>query len=70
MDEAILFPALQKVLDQPLFDFLGFHFHVGSQIFDHTSHVQATEIALDLIKRVKEVFGFDKRNSIQVAVMV
>ena len=58
MDEAILFPALQKVLDQPLFDFLGFHFHVGSQIFDHTSHVQATEILLDLIKRVKEVFGF------------
>ena len=44
---------------QPLFEFLGFHFHVGSQIFDHTSHVQATEIALDLIKRVKEHFGLE-----------
>ena len=57
MDEEILFPAIQEALDQPLIEFLGFHFHVGSQIFDHTSHVKATEIAMDLISRVQKHFN-------------
>lgn len=57
MDEESLFPAIQEALDQPLIDFLGFHFHVGSQIFDNTSHIEATRIALDLVKRVSERFG-------------
>ena len=30
---------------------------MGSQIFDHTSHVKATEIAMDLISRVQKHFN-------------
>jgi len=58
LDDAVIYPAIQEVLNQPLIDFMGFHFHVGSQIFDHTSHIKATEIALNLIKNVKERFDF------------
>lgn len=58
MDDDVIYPAIQEALDQPLLDFMGFHFHVGSQIFDNTSHIKATEIALDLIKNVKERFNY------------
>ena len=36
----------------------GFHFHVGSQLFDNTSHLLATEIVLNIIKEMKEELGF------------
>ena len=61
MDEEGVFTAIQEALDQPLIDFLGFHFHVGSQIFDNASHIEATKIALELIKNVKERFDFTIR---------
>ncbi len=56
MDDEILYPAIKEALDQPLLDFMGFHFHVGSQIYDHTSHIKATQIALNMIKNVKDHF--------------
>lgn len=59
MQEEILFPAIQEALDQPLIEFLGFHFHVGSQIFDHGSHIKATEIAMNLVHRVQSHFGIE-----------
>ncbi|NLL82128.1 MAG: diaminopimelate decarboxylase [Tissierellia bacterium] len=39
-------------------DLKGFHFHVGSQLFDNTSHLMATKILLNLIKEVKDELGF------------
>lgn len=36
----------------------GFHFHVGSQLLENTSHLLAVEIMLNLIKKIKEESGF------------
>lgn len=36
----------------------GFHFHVGSQLLDNTSHIMATQILLNLIKEVKDECNF------------
>lgn len=36
----------------------GFHFHVGSQLLENTSHLMAVEIMLNLIKKMKDEIGF------------
>ncbi|GAU76388.1 diaminopimelate decarboxylase [Fusibacter sp. 3D3] len=59
LDDFVIMPAIETAIKAPFLNFLGFHFHVGSQIFDHTSHVVATQIALDLIKRVKADYNYD-----------
>ncbi len=59
LDEFVIMPAIETAIKAPFLNFLGFHFHVGSQIFDHTSHVKATIVALDLIKRVKATYDYD-----------
>ena len=59
LDDFVIMPAVKAAIDAPFLNFLGFHFHVGSQIFDHTSHVKATMVALDLIKRVKADYNYD-----------
>lgn len=58
LDEHVIFPAVEAAIKSEFVDFLGFHFHVGSQLFDHTSHLQALEIILFLINAVKERFDF------------
>lgn len=39
-------------------DLKGFHFHVGSQLLDNTSHLMAVEILMNLIKELKDKCGF------------
>jgi diaminopimelate decarboxylase len=39
--------AVDKSLASPSLDMMGFHFHIGSQIFDLTPHMQAIETVLD-----------------------
>lgn len=58
IDEAILFPQIQQAIETPEVNFLGFHFHVGSQLFDNQAHLAAVAIALDLVKMVKERFAY------------
>ena len=58
IDEAILFPQIKQAIETPEVNFLGFHFHVGSQLFDNQAHLAAVGIALDLVKLVKERFDY------------
>jgi diaminopimelate decarboxylase len=39
----------------------GFHFHVGSQLMDNSSHMEALEIVLDLMRRARDELGFVTR---------
>ena len=59
LDENIIFPAVQFAAESKNLDFLGFHFHIGSQLFENDTHIAATEVALSLIKAVKEKFGYE-----------
>lgn len=58
LDEDIIYPAVERALAAPHIDFLGFHFHVGSQLFDVAPYVQALDAVLSVVRQVKERFGF------------
>jgi diaminopimelate decarboxylase len=59
LDDFIIYPAIQFALESKALDFLGFHFHVGSQIHDIHSHMGALDVILDVIKETKTRFGYD-----------
>ncbi|TJX15938.1 diaminopimelate decarboxylase [Tissierella creatinini] len=54
----IIFPAIEKAIKSEYVDFLGFHFHVGSQLHDNASHLGALDITLNLIKETMSKFDF------------
>lgn len=59
LEEDVLYPQVKQAIDSPHINFMGFHFHVGSQLFDNDSHLQALEIMLEVVKNVKERFQYD-----------
>lgn len=59
LEEDVLYPQVKQAIDSPHINFMGFHFHVGSQLFDNGSHLQALEIMLEVVKNVKERFQYD-----------
>ncbi len=59
LDEDILFPAVKKAIKSEYVNFLGFHFHVGSQLHNNLSHVGALDVVLKLIEKVKILFDFN-----------
>ena len=58
LDEDIIYPHIKKAIDSEYVNFLGFHFHVGSQLNDNKSHLAALETMLKLVKETKEKFGY------------
>lgn len=59
LDDEIVLPQVKAAIDSPYIDFYGIHFHVGSQLFDNGSHLQATDIILQLAGKIRENFGYD-----------
>lgn len=59
LDDDIILPAVKAAVDSDCINFLGFHFHVGSQLFDNGSHLAALDITLKLTAEVKRLYGFD-----------
>ncbi|GCF93057.1 diaminopimelate decarboxylase [Enterococcus florum] len=58
INEEILFPLVKKAIQAKGIEFLGFHFHVGSQLFENEAHLGAVDIALDLMKEVRTRFDY------------
>jgi diaminopimelate decarboxylase len=58
LDEDVIFPTIKKALDSNYVNFLGFHYHVGSQLFDNSSHIGALDAVLQLIKEVHERYAY------------
>ncbi|MEG1971704.1 MAG: diaminopimelate decarboxylase, partial [Oscillospiraceae bacterium] len=48
----------KKVLASPFVKLLGFHFHVGSQLLENSSHLMAAAVILDLIKELRQTVDF------------
>lgn len=48
---------MKKALDSPYVEFLGFHFHIGSQLFEKDPYLQALNVTLKHIKNIKEKYG-------------
>lgn len=59
LDDDVIMPLIKKAIDSPYVNFLGFHFHVGSQLFSNSSYLQALDIVMALVKKVKETYGYE-----------
>ncbi len=58
LDEDVIYTEVEKAIRSEYVNFLGFNFHVGSQLFDNSAHLQAIDIVLRHVKEVKERFGY------------
>ena len=58
LDDDVIFPAIEKAINSPHINFLGFHFHVGSQLHNNESHLKALKIALKLIKDTIDKYNY------------
>ena len=58
LDEDILYPAVKAAIDSPWVDLLGFHFHVGSQLFEVRPYLEALDTVLGLVKESWTRYGF------------
>ena len=59
LDEDVLYPQIKNAVQSPHIDFKGFHFHIGSQIFDVSPYLEATEKTLEIVREVKKRFAHD-----------
>lgn len=58
LDEEVIYPAIERAIASQWVTFKGLHFHVGSQLFDNSSHLQALEVMLELYAQTHKRFGF------------
>lgn len=58
LQEDIINRGIEQAMNVSNIDLMGFHFHVGSQLFDNTSHIKAVKLLAKLMKDVKEQLGF------------
>lgn len=54
LDDEVVMPQIKAAIDSEYIDFYGLHFHVGSQLLDNDSHLQALDIMLNLVTKIKE----------------
>lgn len=55
----LVYKAVELVSQMELIDFRGFHFHVGSQLMDNTSHLGAIKQVVKIIKKIKTDFNIE-----------
>lgn len=58
LDDEVIFPAVEQAINSPYVNFMGFHFHVGSQLHNNDSHIKALDISLKLVKDTIDKFGY------------
>jgi diaminopimelate decarboxylase len=57
LDDDVLYPAVKAAIDSEWVNFLGFHFHVGSQLLDDAPFLAAFDVLLNLTREVRARFG-------------
>lgn len=58
LSQGIIFEAIEKALNLPYINLLGFHFHIGSQILHNKNYKKAIENTIKLMKEAKSRYGF------------
>jgi diaminopimelate decarboxylase len=59
MEGGLLESAVKFALASPNLALKGFHFHIGSQIFENSSHVEAVKRVAALLENLKVHLGFE-----------
>ena len=57
----LLTKAVEYALSRKEFSLRGFHFHIGSQIFDNEAHLESVLRIVGLMDVLKERFGFETK---------
>lgn len=50
--------SVRKSMNSDYIELMGFHFHIGSNLFDNESYVKAIEAVLQLYKELEDKLGF------------
>ena len=58
LNEETINQAMEKALNSEHIELMGFHFHIGSQLLSPESHLEGIDIIIDLMKKVKDKYGF------------
>lgn len=59
LDEEVIMSQIEAAIKSQYVNFYGLHFHVGSQILDNSSHLQALDTMLSLVTKIKDTFAYD-----------
>lgn len=59
LDDGVFYPAIRDAIESPWVNFFGLHFHLGSQLFDNSSHIQALDILLSYVDEIRERFDHE-----------
>lgn len=58
LDREIIYSAIKTAMVSKHVELKGFHFHIGSQIHENTTHVKAINILIKMAKAAKNDLGF------------
>ncbi|HZK57075.1 MAG TPA: diaminopimelate decarboxylase [Clostridia bacterium] len=58
LDEKIIEYVVKRAMDSSNIILKGFHFHIGSQLFESSLNIMAVNVTVGLMKKLKEKFGF------------
>ena len=58
LEKEIIDEVVSKALESDHIELLGFHFHIGSNLFEKDSYIIAVEKTMKLCKRLKDDLGF------------
>lgn len=61
LDKRVRNTYIERAISMSNVELMGFHFHVGSQLLENTSHLAAVQILINMIKEVKDELGFETR---------
>jgi diaminopimelate decarboxylase len=57
LDDDVIYPQIERAIESEYINFLGFHFHIGSQIFQNEGYLYSLDIVLGLAEEVEKRFG-------------
>ena len=58
LDDDIILPYVKKAVESKYVQFLGLHFHIGSQIFENTAFLAAMDAAFEVADKIHEYCGY------------
>ncbi|MEW9121491.1 MAG: diaminopimelate decarboxylase [Thermotaleaceae bacterium] len=58
LDMGIITAAIKKAMDYSHIELMGFHFHLGSQLFENDIYVMGIKAIIELMKFAQAEFGF------------
>lgn len=59
LDDDVFYPAIKDAIDSAWVNFYGLHFHVGSQLFDNSSHLEALDVMLEHTEEIRQRFAHE-----------